>query len=406
MPVYEYKGVNATARNVSGVRDGESLKAVKTKLRSEGITVLEIREAGGLRAGRSREITIGFGQRVRTDDLAVATRQLATLLSSGLPLMEALNVLVEQEEKAPLKAALASVRDAVRQGSSLAEGLKQNPRAFSHLYVNMVAAGEASGTLEITLDRLADFLDEQAQFRARLGAAMVYPAFMSIIGVATLLFIFAFVMPRVTGMFEDMKQQLPLITLILLGIVKFFSMFWWLFLLLLAGAGVYLRKYAATPHGRERLDVLILRTPLIGPLVRMVAVSRFARTLGTLLEGGVPTLTALDIVQNVVGNTVLADAVRRARENVREGESIADPLRRSGLFPPMVVQMVAVGEKSGELEKMLLKVSDSFDRMIEVRISRFMALLQPVIIVLMALVVGFVVIAVMLPLLQMSSGIR
>ena len=406
MPVYEYKGVNTTGRNVSGVRDGESLKAMKAKLRSEGVTVLEIREGGGLRAGRTREITFGLGQRVRLDDLAVTTRQLATLLSSGLPLMEALNVLVEQEEKAPLKAALASVRDAVRQGSSLAEGLKQNPRAFSHLYVNMVAAGEASGTLEITLDRLADFLDEQAQFRAKLGAAMVYPAFMSIIGVATLLFIFAFVMPRVTGMFEDMKQQLPLITLILLGIVKFFSMFWWLFLLLLVGAGVYLRKYVATPHGRERLDVLVLRIPAIGSLVKMIAVSRFARTLGTLLEGGVPTLTALDIVQNVVGNTVLADAVRKARENVREGESIADPLRRSGLFPPMVVQMVAVGEKSGELEKMLLKVSDSFDRMIEVRISRFMALLQPVIIVLMAIVVGFVVIAVMLPLLQMSSGIQ
>jgi general secretion pathway protein F len=406
MPVYEYKGVTSSGKSASGVRDGESLKAVKAKLKTEGIVVLEVREGGSLRAGRARDITIGFGKKVRLADLAVVTRQLATLLASGLPLMDALNVLVEQEEKAALKTALSSVRDAVREGASLADGLRRNPRAFSQLYVNMVAAGEASGTLEITLDRLADFLDEQVAFRGRLGAALVYPAFMTVIGVFTLMFIFTFVMPRVTGMFADMKQQLPLMTLILLGIVKFFSLFWWVLILLLAGAVYYLRKYISTPHGKERLDRFILRVPVFGALVKMIAVSRFTRTLGTLLEGGVPTLTAFDIVQSVIGNTVLADAVRRARENVREGESIADPLRRSGLFPPVVVQMVAVGEKSGELEKMLLKVSDSFDRMVDVRVSRLMALLQPIIIVAMAVVVGFVVIAVMLPIMEMSSGLR
>jgi general secretion pathway protein F len=406
MPVYEYKGVSSSGKTVSGVRDGESLKAVKARLKAEGIVVLDMREGGHLRAGRARELSFGFGRGVPLANVADTTRQLATLLSSGLPLMDSLNVLVEQEEKAGLKAALSSVRDAVREGASLADGLKANPRVFSQLYVNMVAAGEASGTLELTLDRLADFLDEQVQFRGRLGAALVYPAFMTVIGAATLIFIFTFVMPRVTGMFEDMKQQLPLITLLLLGIVKFLSTFWWLLLLLLAAGGYYLRKYAATAHGKARLDSLLLRLPVAGTLVRMIAVSRFTRTLGTLLESGVPALTALDIVQSVIGNTVLAEAVRRARENVREGESIADPLKRSGLFPPVVVQMVAVGEKSGELEKMLLKVSDSFDRSIDVRISRLMALLQPVIIVLMAVVVGFVVIAVMLPLLQMSSGVR
>ena len=406
MPVYEYKGVSSSGKTVSGVRDGESLKAVKARLKAEGIVVLDMREGGSLSAGAARELRFGFGRRVPLANVADTTRQLATLLSSGLPLMDSLNVLVEQEEKSGLKAALSSVRDSVREGASLADGLKANPWVFSQLYVNMVAAGEASGTLELTLDRLADFLDEQVQFRGRLGAALVYPAFMTVIGAATLIFIFTFVMPRVTGMFEDMKQQLPLITLLLLGIVKFLSTFWWLLLLLLAAGGYYLRKYAATAHGKERLDNLILRLPVVGTLVRMIAVSRFTRTLGTLLESGVPALTALDIVQSVIGNTVLAEAVRRARENVREGESIADPLRRSGLFPPVVVQMVAVGEKSGELEKMLLKVSDSFDRSIDVRISRLMALLQPVIIVLMAVVVGFVVIAVMLPLLQMSSGVR
>jgi general secretion pathway protein F len=229
---------------------------------------------------------------------------------------------------------------------------------------------------------------------------------MTVVGIGMLIFIFTFVMPRVVGMFADMKQQLPLITMALLGIVRFFSLFWWL-LLLLAGAAVYSgRNYARTAAGKQRIDETVLRAPLVGPLVRMIAVSRFARTLGTLLQNGVPMLTALEIVQSVIGNSVLSDAVKKARENVREGESIADPLRRSGLFPAAVVQMVAVGEKSGDLEKMLIKVADSFDRTVDNRITGLMSLLQPLIILAMAVVVGFVVIAIMLPIIDMSSGMH
>jgi len=298
------------------------------------------------------------------------------------------------------------VRDSVREGSSLADALKTNPRAFSQLYVNMVSAGELSGTLDITLDRLADFLEEQVRFRGRFAAALAYPALMTVIGVGVLFFLFTFVMPRVVGMFEDMKQQLPFITLALLGIVNFLSAFWWLVLLVLGGAGYYLKRYSGTPAGREALDNRLLKLPVFGGLIRMIAVSRFTRTLGTLLQSGVPALTALDIVKNVIGNTVLAEAVRKARENVREGESIAEPLRRSGLFPPFVVQMVSVGEKSGELEKMLLKISDSFDRIVETRITALMSLLEPVIILVMGVIVGFIVIAIMLPILEMSSTVR
>jgi general secretion pathway protein F len=207
-------------------------------------------------------------------------------------------------------------------------------------------------------------------------------------------------------MFEDMKQQLPFITLALLGTVKFVSSFWWLIVIVLGGAGYYLRRYFNTPAGRAALDSRLLKLPVFGTLIRMISVSRFTRTLGTLLQSGVPALTALDIVQSVIGNTVLAAAVQRARENVREGESIADPLRRSGLFPPVVVQMVSVGEKSGELEKMLLKVSDSFDRTVEARMTALMSLVEPVIILVMGVIVGFIVIAIMLPILQMSSAVR
>jgi general secretion pathway protein F len=406
MPVYEYKGVTARGKKVSGVQDGESLKSIKAKLKKEGIIVLEIQEGSSTRSAWRGAVSFTFGSRVKLIDLANATRQLATLLSSGLPLMEALSVLVEQEETAALKGAISSVRDAVREGASFADALKENPKVFSQLYMNMVSAGEASGTLDITLDRLADFLDEQVRFRGRILAALTYPAFMTVIGVGMLFFIFSFVMPRVVGMFEDMKQQLPLITLILLAFVRFISSFWWAIILALGGAVYYVRKYINTPAGKEKLDARLLRLPVFGGLIRMIAVSRFTRTLGTLLQSGVPTLTALDIVKSVVGNSVLSEAIRKARENVREGEPIADPLRRSGLFPPVVVQMVAVGEKSGELEKMLLKISDSFDRTVETRITGLMALMEPVIILMMGLIIGFVVIAIMLPMLEMSSGVH
>ncbi len=406
MPVYEYKGVTGSGRNVSGVQDGEGLKAVKSKLKKEGIIVLEIREGSSTRVARRETLSFRFGSRVRLGDVANATRQLATLLSSGLPLMDALSLLVEQEENDSLRGALSSVRDTVREGATLADALKENPKVFSQLYINMVSAGEASGTLEITLDRLADFLDEQVRFRGRISAALAYPAFMTVIGFGMLLFIFTFVMPRIIGMFQDMKQQLPFITLILLVVVRFLSSFWWALLLALAGGAYYFRRYAKTQAGKENIDARLLRLPVFGPLIRMIAVSRFTRTLGTLLQGGVPTLAALDIVRNVIGNSVLANAVQKARENVREGEPIADPLRRSGLFPPVVVQMVAVGEKSGELEKMLLKISDSFDRTVETRLTGLMALMEPVIILAMGLIIGFVVIAIMLPMLEMSSGVR
>jgi general secretion pathway protein F len=406
MPVYEYKGVTAAGKKVSGVQDAESLKAVRSKLKKDGVTVLEVREGASLRSVGRGSTAVRFGARVKLGDLANATRQLATLLSSGLPLMEALSVLVEQEENEGLKAAMSSVRDSVREGASLADALRENPKAFSQLYINMVSAGETSGTLEITLDRLADFLDEQVRFRGRISAALAYPAFMTVIGAAMLFFIFSFVMPRVVGMFEDMKQQLPLITLILLGMVRFLSNFWWAILLVIAGGVYYVRRYLRTQAGREAFDARILRMPVFGNLIRMIAVSRFTRTLGTLLESGVPTLAALDIVKSVVGNTVLSNAIQKARENVREGEPIADPLKRSGLFPPVVVQMVAVGEKSGELEKMLLKISDSFDRTVETRITGLMALMEPMIILAMGLIIGFIVIAIMLPMLEMSSGVR
>src|SRR5512143_562104 len=259
MPVSEYTGVTAARKKVTGVQDAESLKAVRSRLKKDGVTVLDIHEGATLRSARLGSPAMRFSARVKLGDLANATRQLATLLSSGLPLMEALSVLVEQEENERLKAAMSSVRDAVREGASLADALRGNPRVFSQLYINMVSAGETSGTLEITLDRLADFLDEQVRFRGRISAALAYPAFMTVIGIGMLFFIFSFVMPRVVGMFEDMKQQLPLITLMLLATVRFLQNFWWALLLAIAGGVYWFRRYLRTQAGREAFDARIRR---------------------------------------------------------------------------------------------------------------------------------------------------
>ncbi len=407
MPVYEYKGVTAAGKKVSGVQDAESLKAVRSRLKKDGVTVLDIHEGATLRSARLGSPAMKLrrpGEARRSCQRDAPTCHAPVIGSSA--------------DGGPVGARGAGGKRAPEGGHVVGAGLGargritcrrppwRTPRVFSQLYVNMVSAGETSGTLDITLDRLADFLDEQVRFRGRISAALAYPAFMTVIGASMLFFIFSFVMPRVVGMFQDMKQQLPLITLILLATVRFLSNFWWAILLVIAGGVYYVRRYLRTQAGREAFDARILRMPVFGSLIRMIAVSRFTRTLGTLLESGVPALTALDIVKSVVGNTVLANAIQKARENVREGEPIADPLKRSGLFPPVVVQMVAVGEKSGELEKMLLKISDSFDRTVETRITALMALMEPVIILAMGLIIGFIVIAIMLPMLEMSSGVR
>jgi general secretion pathway protein F len=270
----------------SGVQDGESLKAVRARLKKDGIVVLEIQEAAKASAVRSGSWNFTTAGRVRLGDVANATRQLATLLSSGLPLMDALSLLVEQEESEGLKSALSSVRDAVRDGSSLADALKANPKAVSDLYVNMVSAGETSGTLEITLDRLSDFLDEQVRFRGKLAAALAYPALMSLIGIAVLFFLFAFVMPRVTGMFQDMDRQLPFITLMLLWIVEFLSSYWWVLVLALAGASYYVSRHFKTPAGRESLDGWLLHMPVFGGLIRMIAVSVLRAPWGRCWRAG------------------------------------------------------------------------------------------------------------------------
>lgn len=404
MPVYEYKGVNATGKMIKGIIDAENPQAARGRLRKDDIYLTDLTE--GVRGGEAQRRQIGIGRSVKSQDIAIMTRQLATLVGSGIPLVESLSALVDQIENIRLKRVISEVRERVNEGLALADAMRQHPRIFSSLYANMVMAGESSGALDLVLDRLADFTEGQMKLKNKLVSVMAYPVIMLLIGLAVMIILFTFVIPKVTSIYDSMDAVLPLPTIILISSSEYLTSYWYI---VLAGAFFvfYLFKaWTSREKGQYRWHRMVLRTPLFGGLVRMMAVSRFSRTLGTLLASGVPLLTALDIVKNVVNNKVISQAVESARVQISEGESISDPLRKSGHFPAMVTHMIAVGEKTGALEKMLLKVSDTYDDMVDSRITALTSLLEPIMIVVMAVTVGFIVVAVMLPLLELTSKIN
>lgn len=405
MAVFEYRGVGADGRPAKGIVDAESARAARAKLRKDGIFPTEVREesAGRSLAGRPGRRA---GRRVSATDLAVTTRQLATLVGAAVPLVESLRALADQVEHPTLKPVLARVRERVNEGASLADALADHPRIFTPLYVNMVRSGEASGALDIVLGRLADFTEKQARLRGRLGAAMIYPIIMLVVGTGILAFLLSYVVPQITQVFAEQKVVLPWLTRALLAVTDVLRGYWWLILGLVAAAALGLDRYRRTPKGRETLDRLWLRLPVFGRLVRMAAVARATRTLSTLLGAGVQMLPALGIVAAVVDNRVLAGAIEAARTRVAEGESLSEPLRRSGQFPPIVTHMIAVGERSGELEAMLSKVADAYDEVVETRIAALTALLQPVMILAMGAVVLLVVLAILLPIIDMNTVLR
>lgn len=405
MAVFEYKGVSAEGKDLKGAIDAETTKAARAKLKKRGIFPTEIIEEKHKRLGKEIDFYRLF-ERIRLQDIAVLTRQMATLTNAGIPILDALSAIAEQEENVELRGIISGIREKVREGSSFAEALKGYPKHFSGLYANMIMAGETSGALDVVLMRLADFLDNQIKMRNRIRAILAYPLLMTVVGVGVLSFIFIYVLPKVTRVFEDMRQTLPLLTRILISFSNLMRGYWWLIILLIAGAVFYIRRRLRTSEGRMRFDGLIIRLPVFGKLFRMIAVSRFTRTLGTLLKNGVPAIPSFDIVKNVVNNMVIAKAIEDARESIREGEGIAEPLKRSGLFPSVVTHMIAVGEKSGELEEMLLKVSDAYDNEVETSIMRMTSLLEPAIIIVMGLIVAVIVIAILLPILEMSTVIK
>jgi general secretion pathway protein F len=405
VPVYAYRGLSTDGHAVTGVVDAESPRGARVKLRRTGVFPTELSEEQA--SARRAAFTLGrLGERVPTQELAAVTRQLATLIGAGLPLVEALAALAEQAERPTLRRALAQIRERVVEGRALADALAEEPRLFSPLYVNMVRAGEASGALDVVLERLAAYLENQARLLGKVRTALAYPAIMLVLGSSILFFLVSYVVPKVTRIFQETQQQLPTLTVALIAVSGFTARWWWLLLLLAALAAVGARAYARTPAGRERLDGLSLRVPYAGGLLQKLAIARFARTLSTLLASGIGLLPALDIVRNIVGNTLLARAIENARDAIREGQSIAPPLRESGLFPPLVVHMVAVGEQSGELEAMLAKAADAYDNEVENAVGALTTVLEPIMIVFMGLVVLFIVLAILMPIFELNRVVR
>jgi len=407
VPLYAYKALDSTGKAIGGLVDAESQRSARQKLRGSGIYPIALAEErqGGARARTPLGLPF-LGERVPAPELAAVTRQFATLVGAGLPLVESLGALAEQTERERLKRALAQVRQQVLEGRGLAEALAEHPRIFSPLYVNMVQAGEASGALDVVLGRLADYTENQARLLAKVRSALTYPLIMLVLGSSVLFFLVSYVVPKVTRIFQETQQQLPALTVALLWFSGLVARWWWLGLLLLAGGAFALRAYARTPAGRLRLDHLQLRVPYLGRLAQKLAVARFARTLATLLASGVALLPALDIVKNIVNNVVLARAIEEARDAIREGQSIAPPLRASGLFPPLVLHMVAVGERSGELETMLARAADAYDSEVENAVTGLTTILEPIMIVFMGGVVLFIVLAILMPIFELNRVIR
>lgn len=420
MPVYEYKGLTADGQDVKGIIDADSPKTARSKLRQSGIfptdvvegdadfssTPLDSSAESASRTAKGWFSGIRVIEGVGPMEVAMMTRHLATLTGAKLPLMESLSVLMDQLEKGELRRIIAGVRERVKEGSSLAGAMGLYPHVFTEIYINMIRAGEASGTLDGMLLRLADYLEYRVKLQNQVRSAMFYPITMVVVGGLILFGLITFIVPKITMIFENMNQVLPLPTRVLISISDFMSAYWWMLLIFAGVVGIIIRQYIKTPAGRHTYDRIVLRLPVIGRVTLLVAISRFTRTLSTLLASGVPLLQGLDVVKQVVDNSVLEKAIEEARENIGEGQSLAGPLRNSGVFPALVTHMIAVGEKSGELEPMLEKVSHAYDNEVEATIGSMMALLTPILTLVMAAVVFFIVTAILLPIFELSQIVR
>ncbi len=404
MPVFEYEALNGAGTPIRGIIDAESARIARIKLRGQGVYPTEVREETLAAAEQTSFLTLF--RRVGVKDLARASRQLATLMEAGIPLTSSLSALIEQMGNPALRKIFTQIRERVREGSSLADGLSLHPRLFSSLFIGMVRAGEVSGTLALTLGRWADFSEHQVALRQRTQTALIYPVFMFVIGLGVLFFLMAFVVPTVTKIFSDVGQALPLPTVLLITISHFLSRFWWAIVGGIFIFALWLKRYLDSESGAQVWDRLKWKLPLAGGLHRKSAIARWSRTLGTLLHGGLPLLQALEISRGVTGNRLLAQALAKAGERIREGEEMTFALKQSTLFPSMVLEMIAVGEKSGEMGKMLEKVARTLEDEVEAELRSLMSLLEPLMILVMGVGVGFIALSILLPILEMSQVVR
>ena len=352
MPVFEYRALDAKGKNIKGIVDADSEALARTKLRSQGKypVSIAVSRSKQSKAGSRGGQRLGLFERVKSEEISVMTRQLATLLGAGIPLVQCLDSLVAQTRNSVLKKVIAQVKGSVNEGNTLTNALAEHPKLFSSIFINMVRAGEASGALDIVLERLADFGEKQEVLKGRLRAALVYPIFMAVIGSAILFILITYIVPNITQVFKDMDQVFPLPTIFLIGLSDFLKMYWWVTLFLLVLAFSVLRYFILKPSGKSFWDFFKLKMFIIGPVVQKVTLARFSSTLGSL-QSGVGLMTSMQIVRTLVNNVHVSQVIDEAMEQIQKGKTMTNALSESEWFPPMFVQMVAVGEQSGSLER-------------------------------------------------------
>ena len=400
MAIFSYKGLDKTGKEIKSTINADTLVFAKQKLKTMGVMLISINEQ---KTSKHKEGAVTLGGGINIEDLSLMTRQLATLIKAKIQIVEALTALIDQTENIQLKLVLTEVKQAVNEGSSLAKSLEQHPKFFNHVYINMVEAGEASGTLEIVLIRLADFTESQMKLKNKIKGAMIYPVIMSIVGSGMMMIIFIFVIPKITKIFITMKKTLPIQTEICIWISAFLKSYWWAVILGVFGAWYIFKIYVQTKNGKSKWHRAMLRMRIIGNIITMINVSRFCSTLSTLLTAGVNILVAMDIVKNLVANVHMQRAIENSKINIKEGASLTAPLVESGLFPPMVTHMIKLGEKSGELESMLSIISENYEDQVESRLQGLTATLEPFMMVAMGGVVAFIIWSVVVPMMELNT---
>ena len=427
MPSYVYTALDARGMEVSDTLEAGTEQEAVATLRQAGFYPTSVMEAGKAAkaarggatkapkvkaAGLKKEINLNipFLERktIKPKTLMIFTRQLATWIDSGLPLMRGLTVLGKQEPDPLLRTTIGKLADSVQGGSTFSDGLSQHPKIFNKLYVNMVKAGELGGVMELVLVRLADFQEKAQKLKNKVVSAMFYPAIVLVIAVAIMAFLLVYIVPKFEQIFADMLggKPLPALTQFVIGTSRFFQNQWYLIIGAVVLAAVIYSFAAKTVKGRAVIDAMMLKVPLFGDLIKKSSISRFSRTLGTLVTSGVPILQALNITRDTAGNVVVSNAIQHVHDSVKEGESIVSPLEKSGIFPPMVVSMIDVGEETGQLPEMLLKVADVYDDEVDNTVTGLTSLMEPIMIVFLAVVVGTIVIALFLPLISIISGLQ
>ncbi len=406
MPVYEYKALNVKGRSKSGLIDAEGSASARLKLKDQSLFPTEIREVSDQMSTGGNKFSFSFFSRIPHADISMMTRQLATLLTAGFPLVRAINVIINQMSSQTFRKALSKIKDAIEEGSSFADALKPYPSIFSHVYINMVKAGESSGTLDIVLDRLADISEKQQKLKNKIQVALAYPILMGILGSAVLFVLLTFIVPGITQIFIDMEHDLPPITNMLIAFSDFMKNWWWALLIFIAISILSFSYAKKTKKGSYFMDRALLSIPLLRNTTRKLAAARFSRMLGSLLENGITVLPAMKIVENVTGNSVIAEAIEKAGVEVEKGMELGKALEKTNAMPYLTIQMIMVGEESGELEAMLERVADIFENEVETSISVLTSIIEPLMILIMAVVVGLIVVSIALPIFEMNEMIK